>query len=43
VVLALDGEPYQAMAFTVEDGLISRIWTVRNEDKLHGLGRPPVR
>jgi RNA polymerase sigma-70 factor (ECF subfamily) len=43
VVLSLDGEPYQAMAFTVEGGLISRIWTVRNEDKLHGLDRPPVR
>jgi RNA polymerase sigma-70 factor (ECF subfamily) len=43
VVLSLDGEPYQAIAFTVEDGLISRIWTVRNEDKLDGLGRPPVR
>ena len=42
IVLLEDGEPYQAVVFEVAGGLVQRIFTVRNPDKLRGLEAAPI-
>jgi RNA polymerase sigma-70 factor (ECF subfamily) len=42
IVLSLDGRPYQAIVVAVAGGLVERIWTIRNPDKLAALTATPV-
>jgi RNA polymerase sigma-70 factor (ECF subfamily) len=42
LVLSIDGAVYQAIVLAVADGLVERIWTIRNPDKLAALGARPI-
>jgi len=42
IVLHLGGGAYQAIVFHIADGVVHRIWTIRNPKKLTGLTAPPI-
>ena len=42
LVISEDGTPTMALAISVSDGQVQRIWTILNPAKLQGLPRPPL-
>jgi RNA polymerase sigma-70 factor (ECF subfamily) len=43
IVASRDGLPVLALAISVADGQVQRIWTILNPDKLRTIAAPPIR
>ncbi|WP_421121195.1 RNA polymerase sigma factor SigJ [Aquihabitans daechungensis] len=43
IIISEHGEPTMALALSVADGQVQRIWSILNPDKLRALARPPIR